>query len=78
MMHEMIATTRQTNDIPRQNIQVCNAHPALARASEVFTTLEADVEYVVKTGGLVGVAWERVDKDDSEDKCTTHVSWRRG
>jgi len=51
---------------PGHHTEVCNAQLALSRASEVFATLETDVEYVVQTGGLVGIAWERVSKDSTE------------
>lgn len=52
-----------TGNVPGYNIEVRNAHLALSGASEVLATLEADVEYIVKTGGLVGIACKTVSND---------------
>lgn len=74
----MISAKSWTVNVPGQNVDVCDAQLALAWASEVFATLETDVEYVVQTGGLVDITWKKVDKNGNEDDFTTHVSCHTG
>lgn len=67
-----------TGNVPGYNIEVRNAHLALSGASEVLATLEADVEYIVKTGGLVGIACQDCQQRWCQNDAITHVSSRRG